>query len=86
MTHAGLSSEQRANVGISDGLLRLSVGLEAPESIRADLERALALSNPMRPTPLAASAPGSTSAASPSTPPVAIGKEVEPCKTSARLS
>lgn len=40
-THAGLSAEERRTVGISDGLIRLSVGLEATEDLTADLDRAL---------------------------------------------
>jgi cystathionine beta-lyase/cystathionine gamma-synthase len=42
MTHASLPAEARADLGISDGLIRLSVGLEAEEDLRADLEAALA--------------------------------------------
>jgi cystathionine beta-lyase/cystathionine gamma-synthase len=42
MTHAYLSAEERADLGISDGLVRLSVGIEDVEDILADLERALA--------------------------------------------
>lgn len=41
-THAQLSSEERAAAGLSDGLLRLSVGLEDSEDIIADLENGLA--------------------------------------------
>jgi len=41
MTHASLSAELRHRVGISDGLVRLSVGLEDPQDIIADLSRAL---------------------------------------------
>jgi cystathionine beta-lyase/cystathionine gamma-synthase len=40
-SHAGLSAEARANLGIGDGLVRLSVGLEAPEDLVEDLDRAL---------------------------------------------
>jgi O-succinylhomoserine sulfhydrylase len=40
-THQRLSAEQRATLGISDGLLRLSVGLEDPADLIADLRRAL---------------------------------------------
>lgn len=43
MTHAILSSEARHKAGISDGLLRLSVGIEHVEDIIADLDSALAL-------------------------------------------
>lgn len=40
-SHAGLSVEERARLGISDGLLRLSVGLESPDDLVADLHQAL---------------------------------------------
>ncbi|HVL47740.1 MAG TPA: PLP-dependent aspartate aminotransferase family protein, partial [Candidatus Thermoplasmatota archaeon] len=42
MTHAALTREEREALGITDGLLRLSVGLEAVEDLVADLESALA--------------------------------------------
>jgi len=41
-THQRLSDPQRAALGISDGLLRLSVGLEDPADLIADLQQALA--------------------------------------------
>lgn len=41
MTHADVPADEREAVGITDTLLRLSVGLESPEAIIADLERAL---------------------------------------------
>ena len=41
MTHSTYTEAERAAHGISDGLIRLSVGLEAPEDIIADLDRAL---------------------------------------------
>ena len=41
MTHAAMSPEARAAAGISDGLLRLSVGIEALEDLQADLADAL---------------------------------------------
>jgi cystathionine beta-lyase/cystathionine gamma-synthase len=41
MSHASYSPEDRAKYGIADGLVRLSVGLEAVEDLRADLEQAL---------------------------------------------
>lgn len=44
-THSKLSVEERAKVGISDGLVRLSVGLEHYEDIIQDVERALKKSN-----------------------------------------
>ena len=42
MTHASLPPEERAKLGISDGLLRLSVGIENSEDLVTDLERAFA--------------------------------------------
>lgn len=42
MTHAAMTPEARATAGISDSLLRLSVGLEHPEDLLADLSAALA--------------------------------------------
>jgi O-succinylhomoserine sulfhydrylase len=41
-THQRLSAEQRAALGIGDGLVRLSVGLEDPDDLQADLLQALA--------------------------------------------
>ena len=43
-THSKLSAEERQQVGITDGLIRLSVGLEHYEDILQDVERALELS------------------------------------------
>ena len=43
-THQRLSAQERAGLGIGDGLLRLSVGLEDPDDIGEDLEAALAAS------------------------------------------
>ncbi|WP_439487905.1 trans-sulfuration enzyme family protein [Algoriphagus sp.] len=43
-THSKLSVEERAQVGISDGLVRLSVGLEHYEDIIQDVEKAIDLS------------------------------------------
>jgi len=40
-THKNLSPEAKAELGIDDGLLRLSVGLEAAEDLIADLTQAL---------------------------------------------
>ena len=42
MTHASIPAAQRAALGISDGFIRLSVGLEDVEDLRADLDRAFA--------------------------------------------
>jgi len=41
MTHAAVPAKQRESAGITDGLVRLSVGLESPEDIIADLKQAL---------------------------------------------
>lgn len=41
MTHATIPPEQRQALGISDGLIRLSVGVEDVKDLRADLETAL---------------------------------------------
>jgi len=40
-THSKLSSEDRFKVGISDGMIRLSIGLEHPKDIWADLKQAI---------------------------------------------
>lgn len=40
MTHASIPSEQRARIGISDSLVRLSVGVEDVNDLIADLEQA----------------------------------------------
>jgi methionine-gamma-lyase len=41
MTHAVVPPEERAASGITDGLIRISVGLEASVDIVSDLEQAL---------------------------------------------
>jgi cystathionine beta-lyase/cystathionine gamma-synthase len=41
MTHAGLGAEGRAKVGITDGMVRLSVGIEDVEDLIADFDQAL---------------------------------------------
>jgi cystathionine gamma-synthase len=42
MTHAAMAREARERAGLVDGLIRLSVGIEALEDLRHDLARALA--------------------------------------------
>ena len=42
MTHASLPAEQRAALGINDGLVRLSVGIETQADLLEDLRQALA--------------------------------------------
>ncbi len=41
MTHAGMGAEARAQAGITDGLIRLSVGCEDAADLAADLKQAL---------------------------------------------
>lgn len=41
MTHASMSAEARAQAGIKEGLVRLSIGLEHPDDLWADLSGAL---------------------------------------------
>ncbi len=43
MTHASVPEEERAKLGISDQLIRLSVGIEAVDDLIADLDQALGL-------------------------------------------
>jgi cystathionine gamma-lyase len=43
MTHASVPVERREKLGITDGLVRLSVGVEALEDLRRDLLAALAI-------------------------------------------
>ena len=57
MTHAAMDPAARARAGLTDGLIRLSIGIEALEDLREDLARALARSArtlPARPLKLAA--------------------------------
>jgi cystathionine gamma-lyase len=42
MTHASVPEEQRAALGITDGLIRISVGLEDSKDLLNDLEQAFA--------------------------------------------
>ena len=42
MTHAAVPAERRAALGITDGLVRLSVGIEDLDDLKADLTQALA--------------------------------------------
>ena len=39
-THSGVAQELRAKAGVTDGLVRLSIGLEHPEDLIADLDNA----------------------------------------------
>ncbi|WP_308815334.1 aminotransferase class I/II-fold pyridoxal phosphate-dependent enzyme [Sphingomonas sp. GV3] len=40
-THAGVSAETRAEMGVTEGMLRLNVGLEDPQDLIDDLDQAL---------------------------------------------
>lgn len=40
MTHASIPADQRKALGIDDGLIRLSVGIESPDDLMADLDQA----------------------------------------------
>ena len=40
-SHADLSPEERQRLGIGDGLIRLSIGIEATDDLIADFEQAL---------------------------------------------
>jgi cystathionine beta-lyase/cystathionine gamma-synthase len=42
MTHASVPPERRAELGLTDGMVRLSVGIEDVEDLLADLDQALA--------------------------------------------
>jgi len=44
MTHASIPPEEREKLGISDTLIRLSIGLEDTQDILDDLEQALKVS------------------------------------------
>lgn len=41
-THSGLAEEKRLEMGVTEGMLRLNVGLEDPDDLIADLDQALA--------------------------------------------
>ena len=41
MTHASIPYETRQKVGITDGLIRLSIGIEGIDDILADLDQAI---------------------------------------------
>jgi O-succinylhomoserine sulfhydrylase len=40
-THAGVAEEKRIEMGVTEGMLRLNVGLEDPEDLIVDLDQAL---------------------------------------------
>jgi cystathionine gamma-lyase len=41
MTHASVSAEDRAALGITDNLIRLSVGIEETQDLIADVQQSL---------------------------------------------
>jgi cystathionine beta-lyase/cystathionine gamma-synthase len=43
MTHAGYTQEEREGLGITNGLVRISVGCEDAEDLVKDLEHALSV-------------------------------------------
>jgi cystathionine gamma-lyase len=43
MTHASVPAENRRKLGIEDGLVRLSVGIESADDLIDDLSQALAI-------------------------------------------
>jgi cystathionine beta-lyase/cystathionine gamma-synthase len=45
MTHASIPKEIRQAIGIDDGLIRLSVGIEGKDDLWQDLEQAILCSN-----------------------------------------
>jgi cystathionine beta-lyase/cystathionine gamma-synthase len=40
MTHASISPEERNKIGLSDSLIRMSVGIEHPDDLIEDLDQA----------------------------------------------
>lgn len=46
ISHAGLSEQERHALGIGDGLVRLSVGVESVEDLIEDLQQALGIAVP----------------------------------------
>jgi len=51
MTHAAMDPAARERAGLTDGLIRLSIGIEALEDLRADLARALLRAARVLPAP-----------------------------------
>jgi O-acetylhomoserine (thiol)-lyase len=57
-THAQLSPAAQADAGVTPDLVRLSVGIEDPADLLADLDAAIATATAGEPSPAAANAPG----------------------------
>ena len=53
MTHASVDAQERRRIGINDGLIRLSVGIEDPDDLFDDLDQALRGSSSLRVEPSA---------------------------------
>lgn len=51
MSHASMGEELRAKAGITDDIIRISVGIEHVDDLIADLEHALNLTNSQQPSP-----------------------------------
>jgi len=47
-SHAMISAEQRQKMGVTEQLIRLSVGIENADDLIADLEQALSVVKPAR--------------------------------------
>ena len=45
MTHASIPAAERERIGVAGGLIRLSIGIEDPEDLVADLEQALGVAH-----------------------------------------
>jgi cystathionine beta-lyase/cystathionine gamma-synthase len=45
MSHVSVPREERIKVGVSDGLIRVSVGIENVEDLLADFDQALSFVN-----------------------------------------
>jgi hypothetical protein len=70
MTHGDIPRDERERLGISDGLIRLSVGLESPRDIIADLDRALGIAGEQL---------HNTAVVAPTVLPAATSQEAQPC-------
>jgi cystathionine beta-lyase/cystathionine gamma-synthase len=67
MTHGDIPRDERERLGITDGLIRLSVGLESPKDIIADLDRALGIADEhLRNAPVVTTTPAAKEVACPS--------------------
>jgi methionine-gamma-lyase len=60
LTHRCMTDQAKASTGISESLLRLSVGLEDPEDLWSDLEQALEAAHAEAPSGQAVTAAGAS--------------------------